>query len=1033
MDTREYKQSHKPAIDLLIEMGYKYVSREEAEKSRISLKHVLLSDILKEKLMEINSYSYNNETYKFSEYNIKKALGDLDIPISKGLLNANEAIYNKLILGGSYKEILPDGRNQTFDIKYIDWDNFDRNDFYITEEFYVEGQEFNARPDIVLFINGIPIAVIEAKRPSVHVTEAINQMVFNQEEEYIPNLFKFIQIVAAINMNEFKYATCLTQKKFWSYWREEDTKWLEEQKYKYNSVRTNAVQDGKIISVFSTNRIKELIYDFTIFTNNRIIARHQQYFAVKKIIETMNTIENGKRRSGVIWHTQGSGKSLTMVMVVKYLLENAFIPKARVIIVTDRVNLDKQIKKTLKNSNLEVSRAEDSEDLIKFIKNKETLITTIVNKFKIVQEKEIKIEDRDTFILVDEAHRTQSGILNESMTEVFPNACYIAFTGTPLMKKEKNTMKRFGFDPEPLHVYRIEDGVRDNAIVELYYESRFVEQNINTKEINRRFNELIVGLTEKQVQKLNERWTKLESVTSSKTRIQFIAQDIYEHYDEELKNTEFNAILATNRVREALIYQKELRKIGDIKVKVVVSKIDIKALEHNNIKVKFHESIIKEYRSYENYEETVKELFIEGHIDILIVVDKLLTGFDAPRAKVLYIDKSLKEHSLLQAIARVNRIFSGKDKGKIIDYYGLLGKLNEAMDMYSAGLDQFYKSEIRGALEDIQNLINDLEERYKALKSIFRNIKDREDLESYQVLLSEKKDREDFYEKLSKFSRLLNDANTSLSIRNKLGKKCLDKYRSDFKFYQELRKIVMIRYSDDVDHKEYQQEMQKMIDDFIVAEDLNILNGPVNILDDEAFKKEINSLPSKKAIADTIRTRISKSINLNMEKDPLWYHEIGERLNECYQEYKKNVEKNIKDVEEKYYRNMNKIYEDYKNGPDMNKNYPKEIFNNRDMQIYYDISKKHFTDDFLVSEGNENKGVYNKNKFLETSRIVNNTISDVDNRFWYTNETSINQVKIYLITKLFEYYKNSNGDIVKRIDDFVSELLNIKIERLRNS
>jgi type I restriction enzyme R subunit len=1020
MDTSEYKQSHKPAIDLLKEMGYKYISPEETVISRISLKNVLLSDILKEKLCEINSYEYNGKVHQFSEHNIDKAIKDLDKPLIGGLLKTNEEIYNKLILGGSYQEIVSGGKSQTFDIKYIDWDDISNNDFYVTEEFQVEGNVFTARPDIVLFINGIPVVVIEAKKPSVSINNAIKQMLTNQKEDYIPDLFKFTQIVAAINMNDFKYATCQTVKNFWSFWREEDDELLNNKMGNMKNSRTNTKQDRNIISLFSTNRLMDLIKDYIVFTDkNKIIARHQQYFAVKKLINTTRIIKDNRRKGGVIWHTQGSGKSLTMVMFAKYILENNYISDSKVVIVTDRVNLDKQITKTMKNSDLEAKRAKTSRGLIKLIQDGETLITTIVNKFKIPSAEKLKIDDKNIFILIDEAHRTQYGILNESMREVFPNACYIAFTGTPLMKEEKNTMKEFGYDPKPIHTYTIEDGVKDKAIVPLYYESRFVEQNINNDKINKRFRILTKGLSKKQTENLDKRWAKLQSITSSISRIEYIVLDIQEHYHEELKGTNFNAMLATNRVREALLYKDLFDKMSDLRSEVVVSNIDIKCLDADNIKVGFQENIIKEYGSNESYEAAIKEQFLESKIDILIVVDKLLTGFDAPKAKVLYIDKSLKEHSLLQAVARVNRIYPGKDKGKIIDYFGLLGKLNDAMDLYSGKLDGFDKGEISGALIDIEKLIIDLEYSYNNLIALFEDISDRDDLEEFQVTLKNEKIRDDFYDRLSIFSRLLGDMCSSIKIRKKIENEKLELYRKEFKFYQELRKMVKIRYSDDVDYKEYQPKMQKIIDEFIIAENLNVLHEPVDILDIKGFNKELKELTSKVAIADTIRTRISKSININKEKDPLWYKEIGDKLKLCYEKYKQELENNVKNIDEKYYYDMNEILKEYRKGPRVRENYPENLNKNREMQIFYDVAKEHLKEYFEYK--------YNKDEFVNISKLVSKTISNQENHFWYFDMDTINKIKNNLMIKLYNVIEDD--DAISDIERFVNTVIEIQIER----
>ena len=318
--------SQKPAIEVLENLGYKYISPQKAESLRGNLYNVLLKDILREKLIELNSYEYRSEVYKFSEKNIEKAIEDLDEPLTDGLVKTNEKIYDSLMLGRSYPEFLPDGSIKSFTIQYIDWDNIENNDFHVVEEFTVEredGQD-TIRPDIVLFVNGIPFGVIECKRASINMDQGISQMLRNQKESHIPQLFKYTQVLMSTNKNETKYGTCYTPKRFWSIWREEDENWLQEHISRTVFGRLPTNQDKNIISLFHPERLLELTKYFVIFDKNiKKIARYQQYFAVKEIINTISEKDSdGNRQSGVIWHTQGSGKSLTMVMLSKYIYQS---------------------------------------------------------------------------------------------------------------------------------------------------------------------------------------------------------------------------------------------------------------------------------------------------------------------------------------------------------------------------------------------------------------------------------------------------------------------------------------------------------------------------------------------------------------------------------------------------------------------------------------------------------------------------------------------------------------------------------------
>ena len=313
-----------PAIELLKKLEYTYISPEECEAQRGGLYNVILKDILRSQLEKLNSYIFGGKEYKFSNENIQRAVDEIDEPLADNLVVSSEKVYNDIMLGRSYPETLPDGRTMNFNLKYIDWDDITKNVFHVTEEFTVHSadRQHDTRPDIVLFVNGIPFAVIECKAPTISVEQAVEQTIRNQKQEYTPQLFKFAQIVAATNKNFFKYATTGTAKKFWNVWREEDTEWLDELLSQHITDRSITQQDRDIVSLFDRRRLIELTKYFIVFDANiKKICRHQQFFAIRKIIKTINTDdENGNRQSGVIWHTQGSGKSLTMVMLAKYIL-----------------------------------------------------------------------------------------------------------------------------------------------------------------------------------------------------------------------------------------------------------------------------------------------------------------------------------------------------------------------------------------------------------------------------------------------------------------------------------------------------------------------------------------------------------------------------------------------------------------------------------------------------------------------------------------------------------------------------------------
>ncbi|MEK4886021.1 type I restriction endonuclease subunit R [Bacillus sp. FSL W8-1127] len=1022
--------SQVPAIEVLQKLGYQYLLPEEAERMRGNLHHVLLTTVLEEKLKELNSYEYQGQIYQFSESNIRQAIRDLDEPLTNGLVKTNEVIYETIMNGRSYTEFLPDGSKKSFTIQYIDWNNIENNVFHVVEEFEVERMDGRGtvRPDIVLFVNGIPFAVIECKKASISMNQGISQMIRNQGKDYAPQLFKFIQIVMSTNKNETKYATCNTPKKFWSVWKEEKEEWLQNWLDKTVEGRLPTMQDKNIISLFHPERLLELTQFFTLFDKDvKKVARYQQYFAIKEIIKTIEERdENGNRQSGVIWHTQGSGKSLTMVMLAKYILSElrGFNPK--VIVVTDRVELDKQIHKTFSHTRLKASRATSGSHLVDLINdNHSDIVTTLVHKFDTASSKQKPIESRDIFVLVDESHRTQYGELHLKMKKVFPNACYLGFTGTPLMKKEKNTLIKFG---KLIHKYTIADGVRDKAIVPLLYEGKMVEQSVNQKAIDHRLEMITRNLNDKQKEEVKQRWSKYEKLASSEQRIYLIAEDINKHFVENYKTqgSQFKAMLATNSKIEAIRYLEAFEELGDLNCAVVISPPDqregheVVDQESKDKVQQFWKRMMDRYGTPEKYEDAIKDEFVNGdELDLLIVVDKLLTGFDAPRATVLYVDKPMKEHTLLQAIARVNRLYEGKDYGLIIDYRGLLDKLDEAMQMYSgAGLENFDPEDLKGAIYDVISVIGSLRQYYSDLWQIFAPIKNKNDREEYEVWLEDEERREEFYGVLSNFGRNLGIALESEKIYNTLPPEELQKYKKDFKFFQDLRKSVKLRYSDTIDHKEYEAKMQKLMDNYIAAEEVIRITNPVDILNAKAFEEELERLQSKRAKADAIRTRLTKSVHAKWDENPSYYKKFSERIQEAIQEYK---DKRISEAE--YLNRMKDIMNDYRRG-ESSERYPEVIKENWNAQAFYGVTKD------ILSETKETAASYDTNTLGDLALKIDEIIKKHQKVDWHDNVEIHNRIAQELDDLLFDFKEKQNLEIdFDTIDKIIEQIKTVALRR----
>ena len=1015
----EYNTSQKPAIELLQSMGYTYISPEDCEKQRGSRYHVLLKDILRGQLRRLNRYSYAGAENEFSAANIERAMEELDEPLTDGLVRTSEKIYDALLLGKSYPETVGGGKSLSFNLKYIDWEHPENNLFHVTEEFAVESQDklHNARPDIVLFINGIPFAVIECKAPHISADQAVEQMIRNQQADYIPQLFKYAQIVMATNKNVVKYATAGTPKKFWSVWKEQDTAFLDSRLAQLVADRAPTEQDRNMISLFSRERLMELTRYFVLFDANvKKICRYQQYFAIREIIKTIAQQDSkGNRQSGVIWHTQGSGKSLTMVMLAKYILMELAVCNPRVVIVTDRKELDGQIAATFAHTRRNPARATSGRHLVELVTNgKADVITTIINKFNTAERLDAKNNSRDVFVLIDESHRSNYGSMAAKMRTVFPNACYIGFTGTPLMKREKNTLTKFG---KLIHKYTIQDGVEDGAIVPLIYEGRFVEQKVDEENIDMWFQQTTKRLTDPQKEDLRRKWSSIRRLTSTDARIKRIALDINNHFLLGFKDTGFKAMLATNYKRDAIRYLKCFEQFGDLNCAVVISPPDMRESVDDidegtdNMVIEYWEKMMKQYGDADTYEEAMKNKFCDGEIDILIVCSKLLTGFDAPVCQVLYIDKELKEHGLLQAIARTNRLHDGKEYGLIVDYRGLIQKLDAAMDMYSgAGLENFEGRDLRGVVIDVLEALGQLRTAYTNLIDLFADVKDLSDTEAVEVSLADEKKREQFYNLLCTFGRALNLALNSEQAYAALPKDERKKYQDYFVFFSRVRRSVKIRYCDAIDNREYEPLMQNLLDTHLSVAGLKQITNPVDILNKDDFERELEELGSLRAKADAITSRLSRSISAKYEENPAYYDSFSKRIKDALDQYKEKV---ISEAE--YLAKMRSIMEDYHTGKS-SVSYPERIKHNVHAQAFYGVITALFDDaqvegmtpDFAAEIAEEITAIIAKHSRVDwtNNQTIHNRISqDIDDLFYAYEKNRGLVLSFDLIDKVIENVK----------------------------
>ena len=926
-------------INLFEKLRYEFISKDDNLQLRDGKSsNVLMKKILIDRLYAINSYEYREQSYKFSASNIAKAVDDLDVSLNEGLIVANEKITNHLLLGTSYEENLDDGTKKSFSFKYIDFDNIENNHFAITEEFTVDRANQNEetktrRVDLVVLINGIPLAAIELKKSSISHENGIRQLEKEQTKDEIPHLFKYVQLTVAGNTNEARYGTMGTPTKFYSLWREEEPDAANKFLNELVEDREITELDKTIHALLSKDRLLQMMRHYTLFDRKvKKVCRYQQYFGIEKTLKRVAKVdENNIRAGGLIWHTQGSGKSLTMVMLTKLL--KLTYTNAKIIVVTDRVDLDEQIHRTFENSDIRAGRASSGSDLINKLQSGISVITTLVHKFEKVENSKVIINDNNVFVLVDESHRTQGGDLHKAMKKALPLACYLGFTGTPLLKKEKNKNSFMKFGGE-IHRYTIDDAVKDGAVLPLLYEGRLVDQEVLSHDgLVRKFDMISRELSDDAKRDLQHKWARFQRVASSEQRLELIALDINEHYKKSFGGSGFKAMFATSSKYEAIKYHKIFEEYGDIKTAYVISSNEHDELNGGNKEyvAKEWQNTIRDYGSEEEYLKWVKDEFIHGdEIDLIIVVDKLLTGFDAPRAITLYIDKQLKEHNLLQAIARVNRLYDGKDYGYIVDYRGLLGELDQALSNY-ATLAGFDESDITGAVVDVRNEIAKAKTYYSHLQTLFSDVKYKDDLESYVVVLADIQKRDDFKEFLSHLARAFKLAITSEKCEDILSQEEIQDYKRKIKFYNELRQIAQLRYHETCDFGKYEEQMQKLLDTFIAAKEVNELTKLVNIFESE-FDEEVKRVEGKNAKADTILSAVSAVISEKMESNPAFYKSIAKQIEDIINEYKA---KRLSDEEKLVKANQLKDLLTKQTGQNKN-SYPEEFENKKSLIAIYE-------------------------------------------------------------------------------------------------
>lgn len=917
------------ALHTLINCGWRYVTRAEADQWRDGRRALtFLEAQLRADLARINRIHVDGRTHPFSEANIDTAIQRLADRIPEGVVRANERMTDDLMLGIALPQSVG-ATSREWPFRYIDWNDWRANTFQVTSEFTVsEPGGPTIRVDLVLFVNGIPLGVIEVKASHVSADQGIRQQLRNQKiGEGVPALFYSAQFLLSANSHDPRYGTVGTPRKLWSVWKEREDRpgfadeivnrpldIVESKRVAPDFASHMKRHDGlmeehrfvspldeTLVSLCRPERFMRLLRHYMLFDGpQKKVARYQQVSTVETLLKRTEERDlTGRRKGGVVWHTQGSGKSLTMVMLAKSI--SLKHPAARIVIVTDRTDLDDQITKTFRATGQEPQRAATGENLLALIESGAPVITTLIHKFRAgLNKRRVVDTSSDIFVLVDESHRSQYGNLDSlhaRMREVLPKACFIAFTGTPIAKKEKSTFAKFGDLVQPS--YSMRDAVADKAVVPLLYEGREVITDVDDTQIDRWFEVHTRGLSDNQRADLKQKMSRTREIEGVDSRLQSIAFDVGQHFSTNFKGTGLKGQLAASSKRAAVLLKKLFDEFGIVSTEVVISAPDMRESEdevdeaNDDIVRTFWRKMMDRYGSEDAYNRTIVEQFKgPDEPDIIIVVDKLLTGFDAPRNTVLYVARRLKEHGLLQAIARVNRVFDEdgapeKPFGFIIDYTGILKDLGNALASYDA-LQGFSPEDIASSVIAIRDEADKVPGAHAALLDLFKSVSNSFDAEAYARLLADEEIRAQFYARLSTFSRTFSVAPASPYFVEATKPEILRRWKDDLGRFISLRAAVSLRYAERVDWRDYEKRIRQLLSRHVIAQDVVTLVEPLNIFDDIRIEERRTSrAESDASIADTIAHQITRSIEEKWDEDPIFFEKFSKLVRDTIADFHK--------------------------------------------------------------------------------------------------------------------------------------------------
>lgn len=839
-------------IEQLKQMGHTYIHGSYLDGERQTLRDVVLEQRLSAAIKRINPWIDDN--------NLRKVVRDVSHIEAASLMEANEAIYEQIVHYMSVEQDLGRGKkNQT--VRLIDFDDAENNEFLVVNQFKVSGLTDNIIPDVVVFVNGLPLVVIECKSP--FITSPIGQGV-KQLERYqseAERLFYYNQILISTYGQQAKYGTIGAKLRHYGEWKDTYPLSLSDLGSEVNP------QDILVAGMLTKRNLLDLVQNFIVYEPEggrtiKKLARYQQYRAVNKAVNRIVHAESKRDRGGVVWHTQGSGKSLTMLYLAVKLRRLKQLKNPTIVVVTDRKDLDTQITNTFRRCGFpNPTQAESVAGLrhLLSLASGQTIMTT-VQKFQEAEAEgeQVLSKDPNIFVMVDESHRTQYKGLATNMRTALPNACYLGFTGTPIDKKDKSTTRTFG---TYIDTYTIQQSVDDGATVPILYEGRMPDLQIEGRSLDALFDRMFANYSEDDRERIKQKYATTEAITSAPQRIEAICMDIIDHFEKHIAPNGFKAQIVTVTRETAIQYKKTLDKLNAPESVVIVSGSNNDTDE------------LKQYHLSEHQEKLYIERFKnpDDKLQFIIVCDKLLTGFDAPIEQVMYLDKPLREHNLLQAIARVNRTYEGKTYGLIVDYFGVSAFLKQALDV-------FHEKDVRGVMMPVESELPRLQSRHRAAMRFFDHVNS-DNLEACIKVLEPEDVRAEFDLAFKRFAESMD-----LIMPSPLA----NPYRDDLKFLGKVRLAAKQRFRDEeMDISDCGAKVKELIEEHVRANAIEVLHDPIDILSSR-FAEYVDDMSSDEAKASEMEHAIRHEIRVKFDENPVHYSSLKEKLEKLIAEWKEH-------------------------------------------------------------------------------------------------------------------------------------------------